>query len=107
MPKAKGKMSKYGWPKKMVAVMHGSNSLDLSTGQHRITVTRTGSLNAGKHTVYRGLFRNAVKRGKQIALKMGEGTGLWVHGSFASEKSVDYQVQNGRLVILKHWGYAK
>ena len=87
-------------PKKYVAVTHGSVCMDLpNTGVHKITVTKTGNLNTGKQTNFKGTFAEAVDKGKWLTLKMGEGARLWTHG--ASENTVNYVVARGKIVKLK------
>ena len=79
--------------KPMVAVTH---KFVTSLNGHEIIVSRTGNLNTGKRTVFRGLFPNAIKEGKKKALAMGNGTRLWIHG--ARENTTDYVVKNHKLV---------
>lgn len=85
------------WPKKSIQVVHGSVVLSCPKGKHAVRWTTTGQdPNHMRQTFVTGTFAQVVAKTKRKALKVGEGTEMWIHG--ASENTSDFVVTKGKLV---------
>ena len=93
--------------KKTVLVYHGSNfryktTIHVKKGKHLIFITKEEyPYEQLKHIEFKGTFVEAVKSGKQRALKLGKGTRIYTYG--ASNNTTEYIVAGGKIVKLESY----
>lgn len=85
------------YPKKAIDLVHGNSVLSAKKGEHEIRYTLTGkSPNQMTRKMIKKPFNECVKLVKSKALRMGEGTVIWIHGG--SENTQDFIVKKGKIV---------